>query len=183
MPTLPKELKQKLEQTYGFTSEDALFLTDSKELLNYFNQSLKASNHPVNILNWLKGPIRSLLKEKNVSILALELSPEQLGELADLTANELSFSVAVQKLLPELIGNPNSSPKSMAKELGLLQVQDGNSLEPLILDILETFPDKVTAYKKGKKGLFGFFMGQLMKKTESKIDPRIANELLAKHLN
>ena len=183
MPTLPNELKKQIEDRYAFTSEDALFLTDSMEVLNYFNQAVKASNHPSNILNWLKGPIQSLLKEQNLSILALDLSPEHLGELADLTANELSFSVAVKKLLPELIGESNGSPRDVAARLGLLQDHDEINLEPLVLDILEAFPEKVTAYKKGKKGLFGFFMGQLMKKTESKIDPRIANELLAKHLN
>ena len=183
MPTLPNELKKQIEDRYAFTSEDALFLTDSMEVLNYFNQAVKASNHPNNILNWLKGPIQSLLKEQNLSILALGLSPKHLGELADLTANDLSFSVAVKKLLPELIGKSNGSPREVAERLGLLQDRDEINLEPLVLDILEAFPEKVAAYKKGKKGLFGFFMGQVMKKTESKADPRIVNELLAKHLN
>ncbi len=183
MPTLPNELKHQLEDRYSFSREDALFLTDSLEVLNYFKQAADTSNHPNNILNWLKGPIQSLLKEQNLSILELNLSPEQLAELADLTANELSFSVAVQKILPVIIDKPNGSPREVAEHLGLLQDLDEDSLEPLVQGILEAFPEKVAAYRKGKKGLLGFFMGQIMKKTESKVDPRIANELLAKHLN
>jgi aspartyl-tRNA(Asn)/glutamyl-tRNA(Gln) amidotransferase subunit B len=183
MPTLPNELKQQIEDRYSFNREDALFLTDSLEVLNYFKQAADTSNHPNNILNWLKGPIQSLLKEQNLSILELNLSPEQLAELADLTANELSFSVAVQKILPVIINKANGSPREVAEHLGLLQDLGEDSLEPLVLGILEAFPEKVAAYRNGKKGLLGFFMGQLMKKTESKVDPRIANELFAKHLN
>ncbi len=183
MPMLPNELKQQIEDRYAFSSEDALFLTDSLEVFNYFTQAVNTSNHPNNVLNWLKGPIQSLLKEKGLSISELNLSPGQLGELADLTANKLSFSIAVKQILPALISESNGSPRDIAGKLGLLQDQNEDSLEPLVVDILEAFPEKVAAYKKGKKGLLGFFMGQLMKKTDSKVDPRIANELLAKHLN
>lgn len=182
MPTLPNELKQQIEDRYAFSSEDALFLTDSLEVLNYFNQAVNTSNHPNNILNWLKGPIQSLLKEKSLSISELNLSPEQLGELAELTANELSFSVAAQKVLPVLIGTPDGTPRDVAEHLGLLQYQHQENLERLVMDILREFPEKAAAYRNGKKGLLGFFMGELMKKTESKVDPRMANELLAKHL-
>ena len=183
MPALPGALKQLLEERYSFSDEDTSFLTDSVELLNFFDQAMARSNHPNNLLNWLKGPIQSLLKEQNIPISELQISPEQVGKLADLTANGLSFSVAVQKLLPVLLSSPQDDPKKVAENLGLLKSHDEESLEPIVLDILKEFPEKVTAYKNGKKGLIGFFMGQLMKKTESKIDPRIANELLVKYLN
>jgi aspartyl-tRNA(Asn)/glutamyl-tRNA(Gln) amidotransferase subunit B len=183
MPELPKQLQAQLKERYSFSNEDASFLTDSIEVFTFFNQAVANCKHPNQVLNWLKGPIQSQLKEQSISIQALELSPEQLGQLADITGEAVSFSIAAQKLLPELLRKPEVSPLDLAETLGLLNNQDESSLEPLILELLEAFPEKVVAYKKGKKGLIGFFMGQLMKKTESKVDPRIANELLAKHLN
>lgn len=182
MPNLPSVLQQEIEGRYGFNSEDAGFLTDSVEMLDFFMQAVENTKYPNNLLNWLKGPIQSLLKEQNLSISELNLSPVQLGQLADLTARAVSFSVAAQKVLPHLLRQPDGSPEELAKRLGLINDQDAESLEPLVLDVLEAFPEKVAAYKKGKKGLLGFFMGQLMKKTESKVDPRLANELLIKHL-
>jgi aspartyl-tRNA(Asn)/glutamyl-tRNA(Gln) amidotransferase subunit B len=136
----------------------------------------------MDLLNWMKGPIQSVIKERGQSISEFNLSPAQIGELAALTSGPVSFSVAAQKILPRLIENPNDTPKSVAQRLGLLEQQDHNSLEPMILEILKAFPEKVTAYKNGKKGLLGFFMGQLMKKTDSRVDPKKANELLTKHL-
>ena len=183
MPVLPEELKRQLQDRYAFSSEDAVFLTDSVEILTFFNQAVEKFNYPGHILNWLKGPVQSILKEKGLSISGLSLSPVQLGELAELTAGSLSFSVAAQKILPLLLDEPNGTPKLVADRLGLLGGQYKDSLEPLVQEILSNFPDKVTAYKNGKKGLLGFFMGELMKKTNSTVDPEKANELLTKHLN
>jgi aspartyl-tRNA(Asn)/glutamyl-tRNA(Gln) amidotransferase subunit B len=183
MPVLPKELKMQLEERYGFNSEDALFLTDSVEMLAFFNSAVDQYPYPMDLLNWLKGPVRSILKDRSQSIADLNLTPEQLGELAELTAGKVSFSVAAQKILPALIDELGNTPKTLAERLGLLEQQDEDSLEPIVLDVLGAFPDKVTAYKNGKKGLLGFFMGQLMKKTNSRADPKKANELLTKHLN
>ena len=85
-----------------------------------------------------------------------------------MTASQLSFSVAVQKLLPALVNGSENGPREVAEKLGLLQNHNEDNLDPLVLSILEEFPEKVMAYKNGKKGLIGFFMGQLMRKTESK---------------
>lgn len=183
MPVLPAELKKQLEERYSFSSEDALFLTDSVETFNFFSAAVTHSSNPESILNWMKGPIQSYLKDQGFSVNELPLTPIQVSELADITASKISFSVAAQKILPELLKVPNSTPKAVAERLGLLEDHNEDHLEPIVLDILDSFPDKVAAYRKGKKGLIGFFMGQLMKKTESKVDPRIANELLSKHLN
>ena len=183
MPVLPEALKKQLERRYALNSEDAVFLTDSVEILSFFNQAVENYNYPEHILNWLKGPVQSVLKERGMSISELSLSPGHLGELAELTAGNLSFSVAAQKILPLLLDKPDGTPKQLAHRLGLLGAQHDHSLEPLVLEVLDSFPDKVAAYKNGKKGLLGFFMGQLMKKTNSTVDPKQASELLTKHLN
>ncbi len=183
MPVLPKQLQLQLEEQFGFVLEDALFLTDSVEMHNFFDQAVKQFPYPEHILNWLKGPVQSVLNERGITISQLGLTTSQLGELASLTAGELSFSVAAQKILPLLLEDPSGTPKAIADRLGLLGSSNSDQLEPVVLEVLETFPDKVNAYKKGKKGLLGFFMGQVMKKTNSTVDPKMANELLSKHLN
>lgn len=182
MPVLPNERKEQLQERYAFNNEDATFLTDSVEMLDFFNLASGTFNQPGQVLNWLKGPIQSILKERGISISELSLTPVQLGELAELTESNISFSVAARKILPVLLNEPNGTPKEVASRLGLLGAQDETTLEPLVLDILESFPDKVAAYRNGKKGLLGFFMGEVMKKTKSRVDPRIANEILTKHL-
>ena len=91
MPVLPKELKIQLQEQYSLSSDDALFLTDSIEMHSYFNQAVANSRQPAGVLNWLKGPIRSLLKENNVTIDQLNLSANHLGSLADLTADKIKF--------------------------------------------------------------------------------------------
>ena len=183
MPTLPKELTQQLQQQYQFSIDDALLLTDSVEMFNFFDAAVKDSENPSNVLNWLKGPIRSVLKDQGITIDDLKIGPDKVAELASLSAEKVSFSVAAQKILPELLNQPENTPKEIAQRLGLLDNKNESQLEPLVLEILEAFPEKVLEYRKGKKGLIGFFMGQLMKKTDSKVDPRVANELLSRHLN
>ena len=183
MPMLPGELKIQLQDKYSISSEDATLITDSIEAYDYFTQAVTDQNQAQHVLNWMRGPIRSYLKDQNISFGVLPLSPRQLGELAALTAGEVSFSVAAQKILPLLLEDSQRDPRQLAEDMGLLNHQHDQSLEPMVLHILEEFPDKVKAYKQGKKGLIGFFMGQLMRKTDSKIDPKVANELLSKHLN
>ena len=104
----------------------------------------------------------------------------ELIQLVD--SGKLSFSVASGKLLPYLIDNPSKDPEQMAIEKNLIQQSDANSLEPIIDEILQKHAEKVKEYKKGKKGLLSLFVGEVMKRSKGKADPRITNEILLEKL-
>ena len=101
-------------------------------------------------------------------------------ELVD--AGKLSFTIASGRLFSLLISNPSGDPEQIAIEHNLIQQSEVNSLEPLIDEILHKHAEKVTEYKKGKKGLLSLFVGEVMKRSKGKADPRVTNEILLEKL-
>ena len=112
------------------------------------------------------------------------VSPEHWAEFLGLIeSNQVSSSSAYQRLFPVLTEQqPTASPAQLAAELGLLQSADTNFLEQLVADVLARFPDKVAEYRKGKKGLLGLFMGEVMKASKGKADPQATTKLLEERL-
>ena len=96
---------------------------------------------------------------------------------------KLSFASANQKLFPALLEQPTSNPEELAKSLNLIQESDDDFLLDIINEVIAEFPDKLEAYRSGKKGLLGMFMGQIMKRSKGKADPKKTNQLLAQELD
>ncbi len=183
MPTLPKALQDEFTQKLGLSAYDAGVLTDEKEMAAYFCEAIKHTDDYKAVVNWLMGPVKEYLNKNNADIGNFALLPKQLVELIHLIKDgQLSFSVAAQKLLPEWIEQPQMSALNLAKSLNLLMESDDDFIEEVIERVLQQFPDKVKAYQKGRKGMTGFFMGQIMKASKGKADPKLTNKLLAKKL-
>ena len=184
MPTLPYEYRQKFMKEYGLPDYDAEVLTDTKENARYFEKLCQYTRYYKAASNWMMGPVRSYLNDTSQSIEEFSISPKQIATLVELVEQEtVSFAVASQRLFPALIAEPQRSVKQIAETLNVLQDSNVENPRPLIEDVLHTFPDKVAAYKKGKKGLLGLFMGELMKRSQGKANPKMANELLRKTLD
>lgn len=183
MPLLPYELEQKFSAEYQLPEHDVDVLTESKELALYFDALCQETKHYKAAANWVMGPVKSYFNESGTSISAFPLSRNQLNELIALVVDDkVSFAAASQKLFPALIKQPEATPSQLAHSLNLLQESNTDSLQTLIEEVLEKFPDKVQAYQKGKKGLLGMFMGEVMKRSKGKANPKITNELLRKAL-
>ena len=183
MPTLPYEYRRKLVEEYQLPDYDAEVLTDTKESVQYFEELCQYTHHYKAASNWVMGPIRSYLNDTSRGIKEFPIAPEQMATLIDLVEQDtVSFAVASQRLFPALLAEPQRSVKQIAESLNVLQDSNVDSLQPLIEDVLHTFPDKVVAYRQGKKGLLGMFMGELMKRSRGKANPKVANELLRKAL-
>ena len=183
MPTLPYEYRQKFVEAYGLPNYDAEVLTDTKESAEYFENLCQHTSHYKAASNWMMGPIRSYLNETSGGVKDFPASPQQIAALIDLVAQDtVSFAVASQRLFPALLKDPQRPVAQIAEALNVLQDSNVDSLRPLIKDVLRTFPDKVAAYQQGKKGLLGMFMGELMKRSRGKANPKLANELLRKAL-
>jgi aspartyl-tRNA(Asn)/glutamyl-tRNA(Gln) amidotransferase subunit B len=147
-----------------------------EELIKY-TQNYKAAAH------LLMGPVKSHLNDTGLHITSLHLQPANLAGIIKLVdAGSINNSVASHKLFPAMLKSPEKSAETIAGELNLLITADGDDVSRFIKDALAKFPDKVTEYQKGKKGVLGLFMGEIMKSSKGKIDPQKTNQLLIKEL-
>ncbi|UXX79310.1 Asp-tRNA(Asn)/Glu-tRNA(Gln) amidotransferase subunit GatB [Reichenbachiella carrageenanivorans] len=183
LPKLPHEVLADLQENYEFNAYDAEIIADNKELADYFYETSKLCKHYKRIANWLIGPIKSYLNDSNIEIQDSVIQPKLLAEIIELVAaDKVSFSMASTRVLPALIKDPNQSALDAAKQLQLLQSDDQDELIKTIEAVIASMPDKAEAYRKGKKGLLGMFMGEVMKKSGGKANPKVANKLIAEIL-
>jgi aspartyl-tRNA(Asn)/glutamyl-tRNA(Gln) amidotransferase subunit B len=186
MPLMQSERKQKYISELKLSEYDAQVLTEDRAFADYFENIthyLEGKSAVKAAANWMLGPVRSWLNEHNEDIFAFPLKPEKVGILIELVEEgKLSFSTASGKLFDLLIHSPDADPETLAIGQNLLQESDVSSLEPIVNEVLRQFADKVMEYKKGKKGVLGLFVGEVMKRSGGKADPKITNELLLQKL-
>jgi aspartyl-tRNA(Asn)/glutamyl-tRNA(Gln) amidotransferase subunit B len=183
LPTLPIALTKKYQTQFGLSAYDAGQLCDEKETAVYFESVIQHTNNYKAVANWLLGPVRQYLNESNAGFNNFTLQPAVLAALIKLVEDgKVSFSAASSKILPVVI-KENSSPLTVAENLNLLQVSDTGELETWIADTIAAMPDKVSEYKKGKKGLIGLFVGEVKKRSQGKADPKMVTQLLEEKLN
>jgi aspartyl-tRNA(Asn)/glutamyl-tRNA(Gln) amidotransferase subunit B len=183
LPALPNELYQRYTVKLGLSDYDATVITADKEFANYFNELIKHTDHYKSAANWLMGAVKSHLNESGLAITDLKLKPEVLAELIELIdSGKINNSSASHKIFPALLKNSEKSASQLATELNLLISADQDGVDQFIKAAIAKFPDKVVEYKKGKKGVLGLFMGEIMKTSKGKIDPQRTNQLLIKEL-
>lgn len=184
MPALPRELMHQFTEEFGLPAYDASVLTDTKEVALYFNEVCQHTQNYKAASNWVMGPVKSYLNELTLHMSDFPVKPEQLAALIKLVDDgKVSHSVANQKIYPVMLEHPGKAPEAIAKEANLIQDSSTDSIQPLIDEVLAEFPDKVEEYKGGKKGILGLFMGEVMKRSKGKADPKVANQLLQKSLS
>jgi aspartyl-tRNA(Asn)/glutamyl-tRNA(Gln) amidotransferase subunit B len=183
MPLLPWEQEQKLIAEFGLPAYDAHFLSDTREMAVYFEESARHSKAYKSISNWLMGPVKSHLNETNQSIADFELSPQVLAEIVELVEKgTLTHNLAAHQLFPLAIQNPAKSPAQLVEQQGWLQAQSGDELVTWVQEAIAAYPDKVKEYQKGKKGLIALFIGEVMKKSKGTADPKRVNQLMTEEL-
>ncbi|MFM7855247.1 MAG: Asp-tRNA(Asn)/Glu-tRNA(Gln) amidotransferase subunit GatB, partial [Flammeovirgaceae bacterium] len=183
MPMLPQQMLEKFVKVYGLPAYDAQVLTESKETAFYFESVAQLTNKFKAISNWLMGPIKSYINESGKEIDQLTLAPEALNKLIDLVeSGKVSFAVAAQFVFPEMLQS-SDEPLTIAQRLNLIQETNAEAILPIIAEVIKEFPLKVEEYKNGKKGIVAMFMGEVMKRTKGKADPKLANQLLTDELS
>ena len=184
MPVLPAVITKNLMNDYGISTSEASVLADDSELLQYFNTGLKTIQHPKSLINWLTGSIRAFLSEHQLTIAQFKVSPPKLSSLINLVDNKrVSQQIALQKLLPALLVNVEREVEELATDLNLLIEDNADELDDFVDQVLKQFDPQVQAYKKGKKGVLGLFVGEVMKLAKGKADPKKINDALQKKLN
>jgi aspartyl-tRNA(Asn)/glutamyl-tRNA(Gln) amidotransferase subunit B len=183
LPLIPAQFRTRFREEYQLGDYDVALLTEEKETARYFVALCGCTENFKAAANWVNGPLKGLLNEQGVSIDNSGISAEKLAELIGLVdGNKVSFSIASQRILPRLAASAEGA-LAVARDLNLLMEGREDELSGLVQEVLLSLPDKVAAFKKGKKGLMGLFMGEVMKKSKGKADPRKLQELLQKALN
>jgi aspartyl-tRNA(Asn)/glutamyl-tRNA(Gln) amidotransferase subunit B len=183
MPELPRQLQTRFVSQYGIPSYDAHVLTDSKDIASYFERICQSTTNYKAASNWMMGPVKSYLNEKGLSADEFSLSPEMISALIRLIDDgKVSFATASHRIFPELIAQPGKQPIEIAESLNLVQESDQETIGVIIDQVIREFPLKVEEFKHGKKGIVGMFMGEVMKRSKGKADPKVANEMLTKKL-
>jgi aspartyl-tRNA(Asn)/glutamyl-tRNA(Gln) amidotransferase subunit B len=183
MPKLSGELMAEYMSVYGLPEYDARVITDDRDTAFYFNELIQFTKNYKAAANWLLGPIKSYLNENALEIGELKISPRVLSELiAIIDEGKTNFAVASQKVLPELIKDHEEKPLAILQRLNLLQSSDEGMIKTLAEEVLAKYPDKVTEFKGGKTGLMGLFVGEVIKASKGKADPKMTNKILSELL-
>jgi aspartyl-tRNA(Asn)/glutamyl-tRNA(Gln) amidotransferase subunit B len=187
LPELPFERRTRFQIEYGLPWYDANILVTDKYVGEFYEnaaQLLEIKNETTYKLlsNWIMTEVLRVLSEKNITISELELNPKFLAELVVLLSDNSISSRIAKDIFEEMIST-KKSPKDIIIEKGITQISNSDELELIIKEIISNNQDSVEKYKSGKKNVFGFLVGQVMKQTQGKANPQIVNQILEKYLS
>ena len=182
LPELPEEKEHRYISDVGLDESEAKIISSSKTMANMFEEASTKTNDAKLVAKWLVGDVSALLNKDNVDIEESKLTPENFGKLIE-RISDSTISGKIAKLVLEEVWESGSDVDEIVETKGLVQIQDESILVEIAKKVVESNPDQVTAYKGGKDKLFGFFVGQVMKETQGKANPKSVNEILKKILN
>ena len=178
LPPLPRDLLNKFTTDFKLSKYDATIIVEDKNTALFYNELCGYTKNYKVAANFLNGTIKSYLKENAITIDNLNVSAKAIADLILLVdENKVSNSIATAKIFPILV-NSDLSPEEIANQNNWIQESDNDTLIEFIKEAIKKYPEKVLEYKAGKKGLIGLFMGEVMKLSKGKADPKLANKLL-----
>ena len=182
LPPLPNELFEKFTTTFGLTEYDTNVLIEDKDIAIYFNTLCSHTKNYKAAANFVTGSIKSYLNENAIDMSDFSISEGRMAALIALVDDgKVSNTVATQKIFAAMLNN-GDSPETIAQANNWIQESDSNALQEWVDASVAKHPEKVVEYKGGKKGLIGLFMGEVMKLSKGKADPKLANQLLRETL-
>ena len=180
LPELPDEKKDRFIKKFKLTSYEANLLVSEVNISKYFEEVIKNSDIKL-AKNWITGDLFAVLNEKNLDIKDSPVTPKNLSSLINtISSGEISGKIA--KKVFEIMIKTGDEPNKIIKEKKLKQQSDPKELEKIVLKVLKNNSDKVLQYKSGKEKLYGFFVGEAMKLSEGKANPKLLNEILKEKL-
>ena len=181
LPELPAAKRHRYAEQLGLSIYDARVLTDERAMAEYFEAAVAAGADAKSVSNWVTGDIAAYVNANRLSIAELPLKPEQLAEMVQLIDGGVISGKIAKDLLPELLAQ-GGSPKAIVEAQGLGMISDPAAITAIVDQLLAAHPAEVEAFRGGKTKLQGFFVGQLMKQTGGKADPKLANQILIEKL-
>jgi aspartyl-tRNA(Asn)/glutamyl-tRNA(Gln) amidotransferase subunit B len=178
---LPDAKRDRFIDEYKLPEHDADMLTSDKAMAEWFEEAVKLGGEPKAVSNWIMGDFAKLLNEENRSVEESLVKPGHLADMLSLI-NKGTISGKIAKTVFEEMYRTGKDPETIVKEKGLVQVSDESEIEKIVDDVLAGSPGEVERFKGGEAKLMGFFVGQVMKATKGKANPKVVNELLRKKL-
>lgn len=184
LPELPKSRFKRYVSALGLSPHKAAALTEQKAFSDYFEAVMAAGCDADAASTWLLGPVNAYLNAEKLEIETVGLPPKQIAAAAALVKEgKVSFSAAKAQLFPLMIKYPNELPATLARSNNLILADQSDELEAAMHALMKKHPDEVARFRKGKKQLAGFFVGQLMRQFKGKADPKAVNRVVRDELN
>ena len=182
LPEMPESRKERYMNKYGLSEKDSNSITASKYLSDFFEKAGEIANDYKSVCNWLNSDIARILNEKEMEPEEIPFTAEELAEMVTLI-NKGTISTSIgKKVLDELFENPKS-PSKIIEEKGWVQISDEGAIKEVVLKVLAENAQSVADYKAGKDRALGFLVGQAMKQTKGKANPKMLNEMFLSELN
>jgi aspartyl-tRNA(Asn)/glutamyl-tRNA(Gln) amidotransferase subunit B len=184
LPELPEARRRRFIADYGLREYDAGVLTGSRALADYYEQAARAAGPPQAgaAAHWVQGELLGALNAAGKDIGETPVSAEHLGELVRLISDG-AISGKIAKSVFEKMFQSGKPPREVIAQESLAQISDAGQLEAVIREVLAANPKQLAQYRGGKSGVFGYFVGQVMKATRGQANPALVNDLLKKHLD
>lgn len=183
LPEMPKERQARYVKEFNLPEYDAVVLTATVEMSNFFQGTVDNGADPKQASNWLMGEVSAYLNSEQVELLDTALTPESLAEMINLIADGTISSKIAKKVFKELVTNGSTDVKALVEEKGWVQLSDPSKLLPIITDTLDKNEQSIEDYKNGKDRALGFLVGQVMKQTRGQANPGMVNKLLKQELD
>jgi aspartyl-tRNA(Asn)/glutamyl-tRNA(Gln) amidotransferase subunit B len=181
MPELPDARRQRFVAAYAIPEYDAGVLTQSAALADYFEAVARASGNPKAASNWVMGELLRTMKERDVEVAQVPLTPAALAALIQLV-DKGTISSSVAKDVFAKMYDSGRAPQEIVEAEGLAQTSDEGALLAIVKDVLARNPDAIAQVRSGRNNAFGFLVGQAMKASKGKGNPKVINELLRREL-
>ncbi|MCG8607373.1 Asp-tRNA(Asn)/Glu-tRNA(Gln) amidotransferase subunit GatB, partial [bacterium] len=181
LPELPTARKRRFVKEYGLPEYDAEILTETRRLADYFEEVANLSGDAKASSNWIMGEVLRTLKEKQIPLSEIDVQPADLADLVKLV-NSGSISGNIGKSVFQKMIDTGKDAETIVQKEGLLQVSDTQELQRHVVSAIKANPDEVQKFLDGKEQILGFLVGQVMKATQGKANPKVVNELLRAEL-
>jgi len=181
LPELPDQKKERFVEDYKVPEYDAEILTSTKAMANYFEDCVRLFSEPKTVSNWMMGDLLRELKRDEREIDQCRVTPKHLAEMLNMLKDG-TISGKIAKDVFEEMYRTGDLPEKIVKDKGWVQILDTGEIEGTIEKVIQANPKLAEAYQKGKEKVFGFLVGEVMKETKGKANPKLVNELLRKKL-
>ncbi|ANZ57964.1 aspartyl/glutamyl-tRNA amidotransferase subunit B [Fructilactobacillus lindneri] len=181
LPEMPASRRKRYVNDLGLTEYDAMVLTQTKEMSDFFNKLVELGSDPKMASNYLQGDVNAYLNDNQVVLEDTKITPEALATMIKMIMDKTISTKMAKKVFKAI--TEGKDPKKFVKEKGLVQLSDPAKLQPIIDEVLENNQQSIEDFHNGKDRAVGFLIGQIMKQTHGKANPQIVNQLLMKSLN
>lgn len=181
IPKLPKACFDELIDLHELSAYEADIITSDKDYFDFYSETYKVSENSKSSSSWLLNDLLGFVNKENIAFSKLKITGSQLGELIILLDKKIISSKIARTVFAKML-ETGEDPKKLVSVMGLEQISDKSELEKIILGFLNTNEKQVEQYKSGNEKIIGFFVGQVMKETKGKADPKIVNEILIEKL-